>query len=120
MLHGLVFTQDDESIVQQTACRGVRRYGDAVMHPLALAACGDQARAAQIGEMTGYLGLALAENFNEKADADFTALNEIEEAEACAIRKRGEEQCRVDRPGRELHKFIISALTHLCSENIFA
>lgn len=48
------------------------------MHPLAFAACADEAGAAQIGEVTRDFRLALAKDIDEIADADFAAIDEVE------------------------------------------
>lgn len=69
---------------------------DAVVHPLAFAACADDAGAAQVGEVAGNLGLALVENLNEVTDADFAVAHEIKQAQAGAVAERGEHARHVE------------------------
>jgi len=55
------------------------------VHPLALAAWGDDTGVAEVGEVSGYLGLALPEDFDKVADAHLAAIHEIEEAKAGGV-----------------------------------
>ena len=91
---------------------GVRGLCEAVVDPLAFAAGGDDAGAAEVSEVAGDFGLALAEDFDEVTDADFAAGDEVEEAEACGVSECGEE-------GGEgcglIHTEIIYGLTYVCN-----
>lgn len=66
--------------------------GEAVMHPFAVAAGGDDAGFAEVGQVAGDLGLAHAKDFHEVADANLAISNEIEEAEARGVRQ-GAKEC---------------------------
>lgn len=90
-LHGFLGAEDGEGCAQDPAGAGVGGHDDAVVHPFALAAGGDDAGAAEVGQMAGDFGLALAEDRDEIADADFPAVDEVQEAEAGAIGERGKE-----------------------------
>jgi len=90
------------------------------VHPFALAACADEARAAQVGEVARDLGLALAEHIDEITDADFAAIDEIEQAEARGIAERGEDLGEGSEMGSTGHDSIIYALTDISGANIFA
>jgi hypothetical protein len=83
--------------IEDCGCPGVIGAFDAVVHPLAFAACVDDAGVAEVGEVPGYLGLALLEDFDEVADADFAAVHEIEQAEAGWVGESGEEANQVER-----------------------
>ena len=61
------------------------------MHPLALAASSDDTGAAQISEMAGDLGLALAEDFDKVADADLALVHQVQQSQTSGIRESGEE-----------------------------
>ena len=80
--------------------RGVRigRNHDAVVHPQALAAGGDNAGAAQISEVAGNFGLIGLQDFDEIADAEFGVAHEVQEAKAGAIGQRAKQ-------GFEWHRF---------------
>jgi hypothetical protein len=108
-LHLLVRGQRGEDGGENGGGSLVGRRHDAVVHPLALAARGDNAGVAQVGQMAGDLGLAMTENFDKEADADFAAAHEVEQAQACGVgqrRKEGGESCRF---GTACHEFIIEA-----------
>ena len=67
------------------------------MHPFALAAGGDDSSAAQVGKVARDLGLGLVEDFNEVADTDFPAGQEVQEAQAGGIGQGGEELGQIRR-----------------------
>jgi hypothetical protein len=50
-----------------------------------------------------YFGLALLQNFDEVADADFAAVHEIEQTKAGRVGEGGEEANQVDRFPRAAH-----------------
>ena len=79
-LHGFFFLEPAESLLEDLGRAGVRRHDDAVVHPLAFAPCGNDARAAKVSEVSGDLWLGLIEDLDEVADADLLFTNEIEEA----------------------------------------
>ena len=70
---------------------GVGRRSEAVVHPFAFAAGVDEAGGAEVGEVAGDLGLGLAEDLDEVADAELLVAQEIEEAEACGVTEGLEE-----------------------------
>lgn len=114
-LQGLIFTQGSKRFGKNACGGGIRRHDDAVVHPLAFAAGGDEAGAAQIGEMARDFGLAEPENFNEITDADLAAPDEVEEAEPGAVRQGREEQREIVGLWRAGHFFIIYGLTDVSS-----
>ncbi len=57
----------------------VGRHDDAVEHPLAFAPGRDDARVAQVGEVTRDLGLGTSQDLYEVADTDFLLSHEVEE-----------------------------------------
>jgi len=69
---------------------------DAVVNPFPFAPGAYDAGVTQVSEMARNLGLALAEDFDKVADADFAAIHEIEQAQAGGIGKRGEESREVE------------------------
>ena len=77
------------------------------MHPFPVAARVYQAGVAQVGQVARNLGLALPENFNKIADADFAAVHEIEQAETGAVGERSKEAEQVESPGDADHFYNI-------------
>ena len=73
-LHLAVFAEPRHDFREDLRGARVFRRGDAVVHPLALAARGDDARAAQVREVSRNLRLVHPQNFHEEADADLAAL----------------------------------------------
>ena len=63
----------------------VGRRADAVVHPFAFAARGDDTGLAQVGEMAGDFWLALSQDLDKVADADLAARHEIEQAQAGGV-----------------------------------
>lgn len=58
---------------------------DAVVHPEAFAAGGDEAGAAQVGQVSRDLGLAGFQAFDEEADADFVVAHEVQQTKTGAV-----------------------------------
>ena len=118
-MQGGVGLEGGEGCVEDGEGVGVGGRVDAVVHPFAVAAGGDDAGFAQVGEVAGDLGLGLPEDFDEVADADFAAVHEVEEAQAGGVGERGEEQGEVEGLGAARHGFIICGLTDVCDVNTF-
>lgn len=114
--HFGVFRERRERGTEDIDCGVVLRPADPVVHPLALAAGGYNSGAAQIGQMAGDLGLRLAEDFNEVADADLASGHEVEQAETGGIGERGKEASEIKAPGGSLHSNIIYVLTDILQE----
>lgn len=95
-LHFEVGLEGAEGSVKDGSGAVISRMENAVVHPLALAAGADDAGVAQIGEVAGDLGLALAEDLDELADADFAVVHEVEQAEASAVGEGREEAGQVE------------------------
>lgn len=112
-LHVPVFAQRAESGGKDGGGAGVGRFREAIVHPFALAAGGDDACAAEVGEMARDFGLALAEDFDEEADADFAAGDEVEQAEASGVCEGGEEGGEAYSP---IHAPIIYGLTDMSNK----
>ncbi len=69
--------------------------------------------------MPGDLGLALAEDLDEVADAHLPSIHEVQQPQTGAIGERRKEKCEVCVFGERLHDSIIYALTNVNGENIF-
>src|SRR5579875_2014320 len=83
------------------------------MHPLALAASGNNAGPAQISEMPRNLGLTLPENRYKITDAHFPAVHQMQQPEPGAVGERGKQQRQVVVLRRMTHRTIICALTYV-------
>ena len=90
------------------------------MHPFALAPGGHNACLAEVGEVAGDLGLALAQYLNQIADAEFVACHQIEEAQACGVSQRGKQTSQLSGFCGGPHRNIVYALTDMSADNIFA
>jgi hypothetical protein len=92
---------------------------DAVVHPLPFSPRADDTGVTEIGEMTGYLGLALFQYLHEVADADLSAVHQVEQPETRAVGQSGKQAGQVEGGGSD-HLFIIYVLTDMSSQHIFA
>lgn len=54
----------------------------AIVSPFAIAACGDESGAAQIGEVSRDLGLVGSQDFHARADAEFVVAEQVYEPQA--------------------------------------
>ena len=108
-LHGFLFAEDGEGFAEDFCGAGMGGDDDAVVHPLPFPPRGDDSGSAEIGEVARDFRLALAEDFDEIADADFPAVHEVEEAEAGAVGQGGEEQGQVRQFARIFHRSRIYA-----------
>jgi len=63
----------------------VRWHGDAIVHPLAFAPCGDDASVSQVREVAGNLRLRVAQYLHEVTDAKFLLSHEIQQTKAGVI-----------------------------------
>jgi len=90
-LHVAVGLEGEQGGVEDGEGAGVGGALDAVVHPLPFAAGGDDAGVAEVGEVAGDFGLALLEDFDEVADADFPACHEVEETQAGGVGEGCEE-----------------------------
>ena len=76
------------------------------MHPPPLPPCGDDARPAEICQVTRDLGLANSQDLHEIANADFLVSDEIEEAQPGGICEGAKEKIEGERlffPGHAPH-----------------
>jgi arsenite methyltransferase len=89
---------------------------DTVVHPLPFSACRNHSRLAQIGEMSGDLGLSLAKDFDEITDTDLPTRNQIQQAQPRAVGECGEQGNQVGRSSPRTHTLIIYALTDMSKE----
>ena len=78
-----------KALAEEAGDDGRERGVDPVVHPLAVPPGEHQAAAAKVSQMAGDLGLALRENFDEVADADLTAMHQVQQAQAGSVGKRG-------------------------------
>ena len=116
-LHGLFCLQGREGLMKDLLGARVRRRHDAIVHPLAFAACGNDAGLAQIGEMAGDFGLRAFQDVDQVADADFPVADEVENAQASDIGERLKETFEVEW-GFSGHVYIF-ALTYVFVKHIF-
>ena len=84
-LHPLVGAQRSQNSVEDGCGGGIGGRADAVVHPLAFAARGNDAGLAQVGQVARDLGLALAENLDKMADADLAAGHQVQQAQAGGV-----------------------------------
>lgn len=91
-LHAFFFAEDGQSFTQDSCSTRMRWRDDPVVHPFPFASCNNDAGSPQIGQMPRDLGLALPEDFDEIADADFSAIHQVEKPEAGAVRKGRKQQ----------------------------
>lgn len=63
--------------------------------------------------MAGNLGLALAQNLDQVADAHFATSDEIQQAQACSVDKGGKQGNEIRRSGPNTHESIIYGLTDM-------
>lgn len=87
-VHRFASAQRCEHLSQYRSRGRVRGRAEAIVHPLALAARSHQAGPAQIGQMAGDLGLGLAQDLDQMADADLLAVNQVEQAQAGGVGQR--------------------------------
>ena len=76
---------------------------DAIVHPFAFTASGDDASSAQVGQMPRDLRLTLLENLDEEADADFAPMHEVEQPQPGRVGEGGKELWQVDCLGSAKH-----------------
>jgi hypothetical protein len=96
----------------------MRWRNDSVVHPLALAARGNDAGTLQIGQMARNLRLWRTKDFDEVADADFPLAHQVEESKAGFIAQSLKESRKVKVPF--VCHSLIFALTNLLVKNIVA
>jgi len=89
-LHQLVAVERGQHGGEDGTGRSIGGRADAVVHPFAFAAGGDDAGLAQEGKVPGDFGLALAQDCDQVADADLATGDEVEQAEPRGVSKRGE------------------------------
>jgi arsenite methyltransferase len=89
------------------------------VHPLAFAARGDNAGFAQVGEMARDFRLALAQDLDKVADADFAAGHEVEQAKAGGVCQGGKKAGQRDGFGGASHAiYCIRIDKYECDEYI--
>ena len=81
------------------------------MHPPALAACSDDARAAKIGQMPGDFWLAHSQHAHEVAHTTFLVGDEVQKAKTRRIGEGAKE--KIERERFFLHSSIIYGLTYM-------
>jgi hypothetical protein len=119
-LHARLPGQHGKRFPEDARGAGAPRLNEPVVHPLAFAASFDEAGAAEICEVAGDFGLALAQDLDEVTYADLAAAHQVEEAEPGGVGKGGEEQGKIGGRTRLRHASIIYGLTDLSRGNIFA
>jgi hypothetical protein len=114
-LHALVLSQNGECFAKDFCGAGGGRYNDPIVHPLAFAPGCDNAGAAQIRQVPRDLWLALAENLDEVADTNLSAIHEVQEPQARGVGQGREEEGQIAGFRGMVHVFIIYALTDMSS-----
>lgn len=76
---------------------GIAGRNKTIVHPAPLAARGDDARAAEVGEVARDFWLADPENLHKIANANFLVGDEIEEAKARGIGEGAKEEVKRER-----------------------
>lgn len=94
-LHCSIFPEDCERFFQELRCTGIQGNHNPVVHPFPFTPSGNDACTTQISEMPGNLGLALPENLDEVADADLSAIHEVQQPKPGAVRQRSKQQRQV-------------------------
>ena len=89
-----------------------------VMHPLTFTAGSDDSRAAQVSQMSRYLRLRLAKNFDQVAHTDLLVAHQVQQSQPGVVAERLKE--KLDREDCLFcgHNRIISALTNMYIANI--
>jgi len=116
----LVGSQGDQRGFENGGGRGIGWRNDAVVHPLAFAARGNDSGPAQIGQMARDLGLPLAQYFNEVADTNFASGHQVEQTQPGGVRERRKKNVKGNRFAELRHAAIIYGLTDMMLGNIFA
>jgi len=108
-----VLPQMRKGLPQNRRGRRIAGRNQVVVHPASLAAHANDARAAEIGEVTRDFRLAEPENLDEIADANFSVRDEVEETKPRGIGQGAKE--KVEREGFFLagHEVIIYGLTDM-------
>ena len=114
-LHSFFLPDNRDNFAKDPGCALIRRHNGPVMHPFAFAARGYHACPSQICKVTGNLGLALPQDLNEIADAEFAPIYKVQQSQPRAIRERREEQGEVAGFRGTIHSSIIYALTDMSS-----
>ena len=95
-LHCFLFAKSLERLFEDLGCPGMRRHDNAVMHPLALASCPNNARVSQICQMPRDFGLRGIQDLYEIADADFTISHKVQQTQPRRISQCLEESRQVE------------------------
>jgi len=91
-LHFGVLFEPGADLSENLGGVGVCGFDEAVVHPLAFAAGGDDAGAAEVGEVARNLRLVGVEDGDEEADADLVVAHQVDEPQPGAVGQRPEEQ----------------------------
>src|SRR5262245_25832020 len=82
LLHVCIGPQPLTDLVEDLLRGRVGRLGQTIVHPLALAARGNNARSTQIGEMARNLRLMCSQNLYAETDAQLAVSDEIQQPES--------------------------------------
>lgn len=105
-LHVRQLPQMGQSFFQYRGRDGVARRKETIVHPPPLAPRGDDARTAEIRQVTGDLWLADPEDLHKIANANFLVGDEVEETKPRAIGQDAKEKIDRERfflPGHATH-----------------
>src|SRR6202023_1195825 len=118
-LHRRILAHPVQRLPQDLRGPDMRRHDDAVVHPLALAPRRHNPGTPQVRQKPRDLGLRLAQDLDEVADADLLIPHQVQEAQPRVVTQRLEKPLYVE--GRlPRHAAIIYALTHVLSRDTFA
>ncbi len=101
----------ERSVENTRQCR-VLQFRQRVVHPFPVATPFDHAGTAQVGEMPRDLGLRIAEDRDEIADAELAGAKKIEQPQAGGIAQRQEQSDQIESA---LHGSIIHSCERMCT-----
>lgn len=103
-LHGAPVLEPRKRLLKHLGCPDVRGHNNAIVYPFPFPPGGHNSGVPQVGQMPGYFGLGLIQNFYEITDADFLIPHEIQEPQPCIITQRLEEALHVEALILDLHE----------------
>ena len=96
-LHRPLFREPGQGLAQYLSSAQTRRHDDAVVHPPAIAPRLDDSSPAKVGQVPGYFGLALLQNFDKIADANLLISHHVHQAETRIVPEGLKEPLHVER-----------------------
>ena len=103
-LHGALFSEPSKSLLKNLCSTYIWRHDDPVVHPLSVPASSYNSGTPQVGQMPGYFGLRLIQNFDEITDADFLISHEIQEPQPRIVAESLKEALHIEALFLDLHE----------------